>query len=261
MFQPHNGSARLRDVEEKRLAIPKTGKIVFFSPHTSERCATLPLISDLSDMLAYNGVKTEAHAVEDMGSQILSISSKLSRLRLSRKESDALDGLFRLKDVFLRLRMVCGILASDKQSVLLEIHALDRDYGLDDQFGFAEWFYRIPGTRVLHMKDYLSEYSGPLDTWIPRLLSAAKEGSRSLRAAVDILALDADRLIFEAPGMLRTLGENTHRSAMIEIPAPSEKNDGAFGDRTAFERTYGFDLSLRHRMSREEILAIVKNLL
>jgi hypothetical protein len=256
MAQPQNGTKRLHDVEERRLALPRAERVVFFAPHTSERLATLPLISDLSDMLRYRGVGCEAHAVEDMGCALLSISSKLAKLNLSKKEAGILDGLFRLKDVFLRLEMVGRILGSDRSSVLLEVHALDRDYSLKDAFGFSDLFYRLPGTRVLYLKDYPLEYFGPIDRWMPALENVVTEGSRSLKAAVDTLSLDIDRMKWEIPGMLRVLRENRHRAAMIEIPAPSEKNSDGTKITTPFERTYGFDISYRHRLNQDEVIAI-----
>ncbi len=144
---------RLRDVEECQPELQKSGKVLFFAPHTSERMATLPLISRLSKGLGEAGLECQTHSIDDMNAQVLSVSAHLSSERFSRRERKALDGMFRLKDAMTRLSIACRMLIANPDALLLEMHALDRDYRESDRFEGSGYFYRIPGARVLYLRD------------------------------------------------------------------------------------------------------------
>ncbi|MFH0737247.1 MAG: hypothetical protein V1827_01805 [Candidatus Micrarchaeota archaeon] len=255
MDHPQEGMKRLRDIEERKPHVQRPMKAVFFAPHTSERQATHPLISDLSDILGYRGVICGAHSVEDMKHQLLSMSAKLSKMGFSKKEANALDGMFRLKDALLRLGMVSGILETAGPATLIEVHALERDYSFDDMIPCADFFIRLPGTRALFLKDFRYEYFGLLDRWLPVLDDIEENGGKNLRSALEILGLDSWDVSMGLPSMVETLKRMGDRCALLGVPAPSEYDDG-FKVATRFERTYGQSHSFMHTLSGREVLAI-----
>jgi hypothetical protein len=241
---------RLRDIEERELGIRKGASVGFFLPHTRDRNATLPLVSELSEGLRAKGVMAATHSVEDMKAEVLSISARLIRMRLRARDEEAVDSLFLLKDAERRLSVVCGILRSDPTANVLEIQALGRDYGEADRIEDAGSYSRLPGTRVLHPRDYAGGFA-----------RAFREGISTLRQAAGRVAAAAG--IIGPPGgeewlggMLDMLAENARRCALILIPAPSFDVMELAGP-TGFGRHYGEGMSKEHTLSPRETAAIL----
>lgn len=252
-MQRNDKAPRFRDMEKGGPRI-KGKRMLFFAPHTSESAATLPLISDLSEMLERKGVSCEAHAVVDMKARLLSMSAKLARIGFTEGELAKLDVMFRLKDAELRLGILTSLLQSEPSAALLEVHALDKDYMREDEFRYCDYFYRLPGTRAIFLKDYLAEYSIPVERGME--LMGSKLGKRLMLAA-GIIGLDVERYRLEQS--LEFLEQQLHRISLMEIPAPSDTNDGRTR-MTRFERAYGYSSSLKHTLTKKEVATIAEAL-
>ena len=252
------GIPRLSDVLEAQLGLPKSRKMVFFAPHTSERMATFPLISDLSEALRKGGVECWTHSIEDMKERVISLSVHLSRLKLPKAERGALERLLRLKDASLRLGLLCGILEANPDARLLEIHALGRDYQLADRFPDADSFYRLHGCRILFLRDFLGEYTKPFGSGM-RLLETLESGK--LVKAAGIIGLDKSLIRRLAEKGLGYLSQNARRTALIEIPAPCSGPTEDVDNLTRFERSYGLSMSRRHTLDEGEIAFLAGSLM
>jgi len=249
---------RLSDVPEAQFGLPKSRKIVFFAPHTSERMATFPLISDLTDALRKGGVECRTHSIEDMRERVLSLSVQLSRLKLPKAERNVLERLLRLKDASLRLGLLCGILEANPDARLLEIHALERDYQLADKFPDADSFYRLHGCRILFLRDFLGEYTKPFGSGM-RLLEALESGK--LAKAAGIIGLDKSAIRHLAERGLGYLSQNARRTALVEIPAPCSGPQEDVDDLTLFEVAYGLSMSGHHTLGDDDIAFLARSLM
>jgi hypothetical protein len=226
---------RLRDVEERRPTLPKFRKIVFFAPHSSEHPAVLPVIKTLSKRLQDDGFSTETHTIGDMKVQVRSISSQLAGMRLSKMEKSQLDAFFRMNDALRRSELLSDILTNNPEANVLEMHALPEDYQYDDKFPWIPEFFRIPGTRILFLKDLMSEYMVPLEIGI----AALKSRSNRLAHAVSLLNLNYGN----ATEHLKQIRANLTRMLLVEIPASAEHDESKV--HTSFERSYGLGLSMQ----------------
>lgn len=249
---------RLCDVRESQPQLAKSRNVVFFAPHTSERMATLPLISEASMRLEKCGVSCATHAVEDMREQVISLSVKLSRLKLGKDAMPTVERLLRLKDASIRLNIACRILEANPGASFIEVHSLDRDYQLDDRFPHAEHFFRLPGTRVLFLRDFPGEYFRPLGTGA-RLVGGIRGGG--LMEAARIIGIDSGSIQRQASAQLGYLGDNAGRAALIEIPAPCACSKEDEGRLTRFERSYGMNLSGSHTLMEQELDSLAAALL
>lgn len=249
---------RLGDVRESQPQLAKSRKAVFFAPHTSERMATLPLISKVSERLERCGVSCTTHSVEDMREHVISLSVRLSRLRLGKDEMPVLERLLRLKDASIRLGIVCRILEANPDAMFIEVHSLDRDYRTADRFPYADYFTRLPGTRILFLRDFPGEYFRPMATGA-RLIGSIRNGS--LREAIGFIGLEQGYIERQSIAQLGYLSKNAHRSSLVEIPAPSSMAKEDEGRLTPFERCYGLALSSMHTITDGEIDALAKTLL
>ena len=247
---------RLCDVQERQPVLGGTGKVVFFAPHSSERMATLPFISEVSAKLHQAGRECGTHSIEDMKDSVIFLSARILRLKLSKKELGGLDALFRMKDAAIRLSLLCSILKGNPGASVLEVHALGRDYSGKDSFPHADCFFRLPGTRVLYRKDVRGEYEAPIGTGLDVLgMMDAR-----LKAAATMLSLDEARMREETAGELRHLCDNLHSTMLLEIPAPRMECDVDINAITIFERDYGFASSRRHTLGSEDIEVLSKTL-
>ncbi len=251
-------SPRLSDVLEAQLGLPKSRKMVFFAPHTSERMATIPMISDLTESLRKGGVECRTHSIEDMRDHVISLSVQLSRLKLPKAERGMLERLLRLKDASLRLGLLCRILEANQDARLLEIHALDRDYQLADKFPDADSFYRLHGCRILFLRDFLGEYTRPFGSGM-RLLETLESGK--LATAAGIIGLDKSKIREQAAGGLGYLGRNAMRAALIKIPAPCPDRFDDIEGLTRFEKAHGLSMSNSHTLDEDEIAFLARSLM
>jgi len=238
------------EVQQRMPRLQKSKNFVFFAPHTSEHPAVLPLISELSGRMGKASISSESVVIEDMRESVVSVSSKLSRIRWAGREREALEKLFKLKDALVRLEAVTRMLTTCPQAVLLEVHALDRDYDDMDPFGCAGHFYRFPNTRVLYLRNHTEEYEVPIVLGTEALAGGQGKATRALK---DMLGLDIARVRKEAPGKLEMLGQNAGRILLMEIPAPVAALPEDFNAITRFETAYGYGLSLRHTLAQNEI--------
>jgi hypothetical protein len=242
----------LRDVEERVPSLPRMLKTDFFAPHTSEHPATMPLISTVSHALEGKGRHCETHSIEDMRSAVFSESVKLSKIKLADKDKAALEKMFRLKDALSRLRIVCGLLDADPEARIVEVHSLDADYRLDDRFQNADCFYRLPGSRILFLRDYIAEYLVPVRNGME--LTDARLGT-NLQIARAIIGMDRKGIADDAPRMLENLENNIERLILVEIPAPSYDGFQDMEVATRFQRSYGLSMSMHHALEVRDVQA------
>ncbi|HSB47038.1 MAG TPA: hypothetical protein VLD37_03425 [Candidatus Bilamarchaeum sp.] len=234
---------RFGQIREVFPLLPASDKVVFFAPHTSEHPALMPLISEISETLAGRGRKAETHSVENMREAVSSISFRLRRLKLSKAEIPMLDSLLRMKDACIRLDILFRIMQDEPGAVVAEMHALRGDYGPGDRFGEGERFFRIPGTRILYLKDYLEEYAAAITKGREAL---SVRGSEGYARAAEIAGAGSSEA--EARLRLARLGENIRRAILLKIPALPGGPGPAEGCVTRFEMDYGV-LSGHHTLS------------
>ncbi len=249
-------SPLFRDIEERELRLPKGGRVEFFAPHPRDQLATMPLISELSGALNAIGVETETHSVEDMKSEVLSISLKLRRLGLSKKELGEADALFFLKDAIIRLELVSGLLERNPGCAVVEVQALERDYCGPEPFAEAPLFYRFPGTRVLHLRDYAGGFLAD----IRKGLEVLESPHGRLGKAAGAFGMTPGALRLELPGLLDSVHEGRGRAAMVCIPADSFTVEQWTENETRFEMKFGEGMSRKHTLCPADIAALASAL-
>ncbi len=237
-----------KDIPAKSPELPRTKKVAFFAPHTSEHPAVLPLISKLSGRMERLGIQSTTHSVEDMRDILLSFSAKLMPIRFSKDEKAILEALFRMRDTICRLEILSRILSETPDANVIEVHALPHDYLGYEHFQLVDHFYRIPGTRVLFPRDPVGEYSAPLKKGMDGLDNGSGE---NISLAVKLLDLKR-RTRGELEALLRNLEENIGRTLLIEIPAPSFRQSEQIMH-TAFESNYGTRISDANSLRNYEV--------
>ncbi|MFH1685259.1 MAG: hypothetical protein ABH983_03040 [Candidatus Micrarchaeota archaeon] len=206
-----------KDIPAKSPELPRTKKIAFFAPHTSEHPAVMPLIAKLSKRMNAKGIQTTTHSVEDMRDAVLSVSAKLMPLKFSKDEKATLEVLFRMRDTICRLEILNMILGETQDTNIIEVHALPHDYLGNEEFQWVDYFYRIPGTRVLFPRDRIGEYATPLKKGMEALDNDSEE---NVDRAIELLGLiGRERSGLEE--LLQFLEQNISRTLLIEVPAPS----------------------------------------
>jgi hypothetical protein len=253
-----SGRRKLRKIEERQPMLQDARKIVFFMPHTSDQPAITPLLSDIREALGKEGVPSETHSVEDMKTTVFSMSLKLSKMRLSKGEREGVERLFRLKDSFARLRIACRILRSEPDALLVEAHALERDYHYGDKLESAAGYCRIPESRILFLRDFLCDYELPIRQGLETMDAGV---SGRVRAASEIIGIDELTIGIEAPLLIGTLKSNLRRCLLVRIPAPAADNMEGVKAATDFERRYGFGMSLCNTLEECEVKALALALL
>lgn len=239
---------RFRDMPAMPPEAPRSKSIAFFAPHTSEHPAVMPLISELGERLGSAGSSTETHSVDNMRDSVLSLSAKLNPFRFSKKGKRALESFFRMKDAVFRLQVLEGILKEDPGKIVVEMHALPKDYKMDEQFPWADYYYRIPRTRILFPRDLRAEYEVPIREGMSQLGNDAEE---SVSFAKRLLGLEQmDRR--EAEAILACLETVLERTLLIEIPAASKPGMDMLVH-TEFEMNYGIRRSEAHSLRTSEI--------
>ena len=242
---------RFREVPTVAPELPRPKKVIFFAPHTGEHPAVMPLVSVLSEKLSRRGIEAETHSVNDMGERVREISGRLRKMPFRDRDKEMIDALFRLQDAHIRLQILGRLLAENPEANIIEMHALDRDYQEKSVFTMKEWFYRIPGTRVLHLGDLKGEYRIAIDDGLETADKLCVAG------ALPLFSLDVPKIRGMAPGLLRTLEENLHRTIMIEIPAPAHCNCEGVPALTVFERNYGYSFSEPHTLGDVDVYGIL----
>lgn len=237
------------DMQQRMPCLDKPASVIFFMPHTSEHPAVTPLISELSERMKKQGTASETARIDDMRENVKAISARLARVRLAGNERETLEKLFRLKDAVVRLEIVTGMLAR-QPATLIEMHALDRDYHETDRFELAGYFYRIPDTRAIYLRDYSWEYEMPI---MLGLEAVAGCQGRAAKALKEMLQLDFAAIRKDAPHRLRMLRDNAGRTMLVGVPATSGRLPEDFAATTMFELSYGYGISLKHTLGRREI--------
>lgn len=237
-----------KDIPAKSPELPRTKKVAFFAPHTSEHPAVLPLISKLSRKMEALGIQSTTHSVEDMRDTLLSVSAKLMPIRFSKDEKAKLEALFRLRDTICRLEILSKILNETPDANVIEVHALPHDYLGYEEFQWVDYFYRIPGTRVLFPRDPIGEYAAPLKKGIDELDNGSRE---NISLAIKLLDLKR-RTREELEVLLQQLEENIGRTLLIEIPASSFRQNEQIMH-TSFERNYATSISEANSLRSYEV--------
>jgi hypothetical protein len=242
-----------KDIPAKRPELPRTRKVAFFAPHTSEHPAVMPLISKLSKRMNVKGIQTATHSVEDMKDAVLSVSAKLMPLKFSKDERAKLEVLFRMKDAVCRLEILSRILSETPDTNIIEVHALPHDYLGNEQFQWVDYFYRVPGTRVLFPRDRIGEYATPLKKGMETLDNGT---GKNISLAIGLLDLSSRRRD-ELEALLQFLEQNISRTLLIEIPAPSTRQvEGIM--HTSFESNYATRISEANNLRIYEVDDLVE---
>lgn len=247
---------RFRDVEERPLGLVRRGCVEWFAPHSSDHPATLPLIDSVSKALAGWGVEARTHSIEDMRPAVLTLSLKLSKMKLSRKEREDVEALFVLKDAAIRLSLVSRLLGEDLAAALVEVHALRRDYTGPEEFPEAGSYFRLPGSRILYLRDPAADY---VSAFRPGL-RVLEESEGRLAQAAGIFRMSAESLRAELPVMLEALQAGSRRAAIICIPAGSFESESWLEKGAWFERAYGEGMSRKHSLGEQDIAALAASL-
>jgi len=264
---------RFRDVVQNDIRLKGGNKVVLFVPHTSEYIAVTPLLSKLSEALKKDGKEIEKEINDGMRQWIHRITNQLSMLKLSKEDRIFIERLFKLKDGWIRLQKLSELIERNPTAIILEIHALDGNYGEENRFWMADYFYRLPNTRVLVIRDYVSEYKFPIEKGFSQI---DWDNKRHLDI-LECFELKMDEIRTKYIGLLDVLSKNIDRSAMIEIPAPIESGIPRSGvwflDRlilklysfpphfTKFEENYGWRLSREATITEEDIRGILRMVL
>ncbi len=207
---------KFRDVTRKDVRLKKSDKVVLFAPHTSETLAISPLMRKLSERLRKDKKEVFREVIEDMDVRIAINAEKLRNNRVSWNEKGLLERLFRLEDAWIRLQRLSRMIERYPDSTVLEFHALDKDYREGSSFQMASYFYRLPDTRVLILRDLVGEYEVP----IRKGLREVDKSDKRHQAIVGCFAeLNLKKITEEYPILLEILSKNIESIAMIEIPA------------------------------------------
>ncbi len=265
---------RFKDTPTRSVKLKKSDKIVFFAPHTSEQPAVAPLISKLTEKLKKEGKEVKKETIDDMRLRVLRTTSQLSEKNLSGSELELVEKLFRLEDTWVRLQKIGELMEKNPDAVILEVHALDKDYQEDSEFRMVDYFQRLPGTRVLVLRDIEQEYTYPILDGL-----AAVDGKKERHLAIVGLFSEfvLKKVAEENRRLLETLSRNTDRIAMIEIPAPSYFHVRRTGVKlidglilrlanlpphlTRFEEAYGINSSDMATITEADVQGILRMLL
>jgi len=264
---------KFRDTPTRSVKLKKSDKIVFFAPHTSEYLALGPLISRLTDTLRKEGKDVKKEITDDMRLRVLRTTNQLSEKDLSKAELDLVEKLFRLEDAWVRLQKIGELMEKNPDAVILEIHALDKDYSENSEFRMADYFQRLPGTRVLVLRDIEQEYTYPI---IDGLAAVDGKNERHLAIAGLFSEFVLKKVAEENRRLFEMLSKNTERIAMIEIPAPSYSHIRRTGIKlidglilrlagfpshlTKFEEAYGIRSSDMVAVSEADVQGILQML-
>ncbi len=262
------GAPRFRDVIQKEVRLKKSEKIIFFAPHISEYFAVGPFIDRISKKF---GKETGKSVISDMRERILKTSRKLSEKKVSKEEKDLIEKLFRLEDSWIRLQRLSELLERYPEATILEMHALDDDYRENSTFEMAPYFYRLPNTKVLVLRDLIEEYVFPIRKGLD---SVDMESTRHIELVGCFEGLDLAKVREKHTRMLDALYKNLSRLAMVEIPAPSYnivRTTGiGFIDRwifgsvdmippiTDFDSTYAYNISMEAPVSEMDVAGILR---
>ena len=219
--------------------------------------ATLPFISEVGQELHKGGTGSTTHSVEDMRECVLSLSAQLRRIGIRRRELPLLERLLHLCDASSRLHRITTMLGKHPNAMLVEVHALERDYRLSDRFEWGNHFRRLPSTRVLFLASYLEEYALVLGRGAE--LIKTLDGAR-LRQAASAIGLDSGDIRAQAASELPFLEANLPRCALIEIPAPCMPPREDTAGMTRFEVSYGLSISAPHTLTPFDIASLAADL-
>ncbi len=262
--------SRFRDVSIRPVSLKKADKVVFFAPHTSEHFATGPLISRLSERLKKEGKEVKKEVIEDMRLRVLRTTCQISEKDVPR-DPKLIEKLFRLEDTWIRLQKLGELIERNPDGVILEVHALDKDYYDKSEFLWVDYFYRLPDTRVLVIRDLMKEYEYPIKEGL-KSIDSADERHMAIVGCFSELVLK--RVAEEYSKLLGILSDNIERVSMIEIPAPSYSKIRRTGigliDRmimryfdlpahlTKFEEAHGISVSMEAKLTDADIDGILK---
>lgn len=244
--------SRFGDVELRGRVLPRAKKIVFFAPHTREQPATMPLISEISERLKKDGIESETHAVDDMDEKVISLSTKLRGLDIPDEDRAAFSVFFYLHDAYVRLRIVRKLLERSPDANIVEMHALDKDYKDDSIFPWENYFYRIPGTRILYSKEATVDYENS----ITNAFLVDEQSRLCIRILAAEIGLDLASVGEHTEDLLERLEENSERFMLVEIPAPAHCMCEGVDVHTMFERKYAYSFSQPHTLKQHDIEAL-----
>jgi len=264
-------SHKFSSIKERALTLRKCNKAVFIAPHRSEDMVTVPFISQVSKIVEAKGRETDFINTPDSRTRILSISRRLSQIDTSESDMDIIESIFKLQDAFIRLKNISSVLRKEPASVVFEMHALERDYQMDDDFEHVDHYFRIPGSRILFIRNMIDELGTPIKEGLKKIDAAfEKDYNRMFKILFEFEALNFVELEARYMDLLDILSGNIGRVAMIELPADAdfilrigrnpfnEDFEGIVNDITSkrkltkFEEDYGLKINLAKTTITEE---------
>ena len=212
----HKNAPKFRDVARKRIRLKKADKVMLFAPHTTERLAVSPLMRRLSEKLKVEKKEVFREIIDDIDVRIVVTAEKLKDKKVSYDEKELLERLFRLEDAWIRLQTLTEILERHPGATVLEVHALDKDYREGSRFDIAPYFYRLPDTRVLILRNLVEEYGIPIRKGLKMIDKTNDRHKAIVRCFAE---LNLRKITEEYQRLLDILSKNIGSIAMVEIPA------------------------------------------
>lgn len=255
-----NNRPTFRDIRQRAVTLTPTPKIIFLVPHTNEFPAVRPLLVDLYEILTKRDKKIETNVTEDMQNRISKSADRIPH-DVSDKELILIEKLFRLEDLWLRLKKIAGLLNKYRDATVVEIHALDKDYNEGDYFLMADFFCRLPDTRILVLQDFTMEFIIPM-SWGLEAVSKALEikDKADLKRYATILGCfeglsgtEIAQIKNSYSNVMNVLSQNINRFALIEVPAPSEYTIRLTGNPVIDRPILKYFYNISHKPTRFEM--------
>jgi hypothetical protein len=230
-------------------------KLQIFVPHGNEFIGTKHLVERLQKEF-----HTKQVDVFDSRKRILETSKKLTNGQVGKEYNSIRAAMFILEDKWLRLEHIANVLGGSRDTALLELHCLDKDYRDDQGFENAQKYRRLNGTRILLPTDSIvNEYYEPIVNNL-EFLHKYKDMSAYLVDYFTELGTRWRNINRDMVNdLLGTVTTASSRFVIIEIPAGTISKN-SLGDvklRSDFEKEKLKRESVCSELSEEEISAVI----
>ncbi len=230
-------------------------RIHILVPHGGEYNAVKPLIESINKELHLESIE-----VFDTRARVLETSRKLTDAKIGRGYDHLRQAMFCLEDKWLRLERIAQILGENKNTAVLELHSLHKDFKDADGFETIGRYRRLFGTRVLIPADQcVNEYYEPIVNNL-EFLARYKERTAILVGYFTVLGSRWKNINRDVVNdLIGTMTSSNHRFAIIEIPAKRTPANSLNGVklRTGFEKEKLKEGSSACELSEKEIQAVL----
>jgi len=245
------GNGKLPYQEGLPAAKVKGKNLRILVPHNWELSGAEPLVSRLRQEFNVWAVETL-----DTRKQILAASRKLSGAKIGGEYDQIRAALFKLQDIWTRLRKLNAMLWEERDGAVLELHCMPRDNHRWDGFVWEDYYFRIKGTWLIMPSEMArGAYVVPLNDTIDFLwYSGAKAGD----IAPFFEGLDLATIRAGKDAELEKLHKASARAALLEVPVKKRDARLEWGLklRTDFEERHLGWQSLPANLSEEEMRAV-----